>query len=303
MVLTFYLVTEGYLLRLTILRIKNSSTLGNNIEFLYWVLFFSGASNNTFSLLYSFLIWIFYNSIFIYVVWFHYLRTNSVFSPMIHIGMEVNFSFLVFTFANNQPFTQALNHIDMLTKRIKHLDFKLSELSYPFIPTMIIVTKIYYDYNAVVGMPMFTVSNVICVLIKTTLDVLLHTTLLCIEKIIRKINRQIQNNSLHLSVKQLQPLMIYFFDVQEFIFSLSNSVGFSYMVLIVNTMVLNMFYMNKNLSSIIASLRYFNADSMRSVIHVVEWQFRVYTFLLICYRSQRINEEVSAGIQDVEGDF
>lgn len=240
---------------------------------------------------YSFFAFILYNSLCVYFS-LSFTSSHNFFYPMAYIISEINFSFIFITFSMHKRYTQALNQIVKLTQKIRYLDLKRSKLFHPHIPVLIISMKTILNYDSFLGMPTFSVLNVAGVLIKDSLDGLLYTWLLCVEVIINKINRRIRENSLHLTVRQLQRLMIYFFDVQDFIFFISESVGLPHLFLIFNTLIANTLYIHTFLPNLVESLRRLNMDTLMEFIYLTEWQFRVYTFLLICYRSQRINEAV-----------
>lgn len=238
---------------------------------------------------YSVFAFLVYNSISVYFTW----STNYfLFFPISYIVSEINFSFIFFAFLMKKRYAQALNQIVKLTRRIRHLDFKRSELFYPHIPVLIIAIKVIYDYETLSSLPVFAVVNAVGVLIKDSLDGLLITWLLCVEKIINRINRQIRNSCRVLTVRQLQPLMMYFFDVQDFVFFISEYVGLPHLILIIITLIANTLYIHKFLPNLVLSFRQLNIATIKELIYLTEWQFRVYTFLIICCRSQRINEAV-----------
>lgn len=226
-------------------------------------------------------------------------NSNIFLYPMVYMMSEINLSFILFSFSINKRYTQALNQIVKLTRKIRHLDLNRSEFFYPYIPVIIISMKMIFGFKWFFGMSTFSVLSVVYILIKVSLDVMLYTWLLCVEKIIIKINRRIRNNSLLLTVRQLQPLMLYFFDVQDFIFFISESVGLPHLILTVNTLIANILYIHKYLPNFVESFRRLNIGTVIETIYLIEWQLRVYTFLMFCYRSQRINEAVCAKVHYV----
>lgn len=244
---------------------------------------------------YSFFVCILYNSICVYFS-LYFISNHYFFYPMAYIISDITLSFIFFTFSINKRYAQALNQIFKLTRRIRRLDFKRFDLFKPHIPVIIISMKVIINYEVFLGLPSFSVLNIVGILIKDSLDGLLYTWLLCVEKIINKINRHVRNNSLLLTVRQLQPLMIYFFDVQDFVFFISESVGLPHLILIINTLIANTLYIHSFLPNLVESLRQLNMDTVKQLIYLTEWQFRVYTFLLICNRSQRIKEAVCASV-------
>lgn len=234
-------------------------------------------------------------------VYIAYTQTyaNLVFY-MLNIAAIVNLYFIA-TYLRGKAIATIFNRVFKLQQHIVLGKIHTLDTVKPyFVLSVIYLIKIIIDFEWIRSTPVFHGIVVFYMYLFVTMNGLMYSWFLNVEKCLSTINHDLVYTSRMTSTK-LKTLIFYYLDSEEAVRLASKTIGGSYLVIGVDAVMTYIIATNTKIFKIFSSFSFqiLNREFVIHVIHFIEWNFCLHIKFFVCYQNHKMNLQVTHAIFNI----